>query len=216
MTDVKICGLTRPQDVELACLLGARFVGFNFAAASLRRISLERGRELASATRPGVARVGVFVDETPDEIRKAIEAASLDLVQIHRPLSEEDLSAARPVIAVARISRFGVDAPAEALLARCGAILLDTEAGGTSGGTGRAFDWSLLEGRGWPVPVLLAGGLSDENVGAAIERLRPDAVDVASGVESSPGVKDANRMRRFFAAVRDADERRGSGAGTLG
>ena len=206
MTQVKICGLTRPGDVELSCILGANYVGFNFAAVSPRRVTLEAARDLAEATRPGVVRVGVFVDESVEEIGAAIAAARLDLVQFHRPLSAQDLrQSPLPVIAVIGVSQNGADsAPAE-ILASCRLVLCDTALQGRAGGTGTAFDWSLLVGKSWPVPMILAGGLDSDNVAEAIVRVHPAAVDVASGVESSPGIKDETKMRLFFEAVHRAD-----------
>ena len=206
MTQVKICGLTRPQDVELACALGAAYVGLNFAAVSPRRVTVEAARALVASVPSGVARVGVFVGETSEQIREAIEAASLDLIQIHRALREEDLRLPRPVIAVARVEDDTAPAP-DGLLPQCRALLFDAAAGDLAGGTGMPFDWSALDGKLWPVPVILAGGLTAENVGAGIARVRPAAVDVASGVESAPGVKDPGKLRRFFEAVRRADSR---------
>jgi phosphoribosylanthranilate isomerase len=206
MTQVKICGLTRAGDVELACVLGADYVGFNFAAASPRRVTLDAARDLARATRAGVVRVGVFVHESGEEIRVAIAAARLDLVQIHRPLSAEDLrQSPLPVIAVVGVSQNGADSAPPDLLARCRSVLCDTALAGRSGGTGTVFDWSLLAGRAWPVPMILAGGLDPDNVAEAIARVHPAAVDVASGVESSAGIKDEDKMRLFFEAVRRAD-----------
>jgi phosphoribosylanthranilate isomerase len=208
VTDVKICGLTREADVEAACELGAAYVGFNFASSSPRRVDLARGRRLAAEVPPGVRRVGVFVGESFEEIAAAIGAGSLDLVQLHRTLSAEDLERIPVgILAVAHTDRDDSIPPA-ALLERCAAILFDTGAAGTSGGSGVAFNWSLLEGRGWPVPLFVAGGLRPENVGESIRLTKPSAVDVASGVETSPGVKDHDRMRRFFQAVRDADAAR--------
>ena len=209
MTQVKICGLTRREDVELACSLGAAYLGFNFAAVSTRRISIEASRELCREVSPGVVKVGVFVAESPAEIREAIEAAGLDLVQIHRPLQERDLELPRPVIALGRAGNGSPVIPADSLLARCRLLLFDAGSPERPGGTGSPFDWSALEGRRWPVPVLLAGGLTPENVGEAIGRVRPAAVDVASGVESSAGIKDESRLRRFFEAVRRADREPG-------
>jgi phosphoribosylanthranilate isomerase len=210
MTEIKICGLTRPEDVELACRLGAAYVGFVFSAVSPRRVSLELSRELAQASGPGVVRVGVFVDEEYPFIAKAIEAARLDLAQIHRPLKEEDLSnIAVPVMTVAQVRGGVARVPAPAVLARCRSILFDTVAGERGGGTGTCFDWTELAGRVFPVPLFLAGGLNDENVGEAIARVGPSAVDVASGVEAAPGIKDPAKMERFFQAVREADERAG-------
>ncbi|MEO8431585.1 MAG: phosphoribosylanthranilate isomerase [Acidobacteriota bacterium] len=210
MTEVKICGLTRPEDVRLACELGARWLGFNFAAGSPRRLSLSRAKELASEAVPGVARVGVFVDETVEDVRRAVDAASLDFVQVHRPLRPEDTwEMPRPVLAVVRVpappDRLAI--PGADALARCRAVLFDTAAPGRDGGTGAVFDWSVLDRTRWPVPVMLGGGLDAGNVEAAIARVRPSAVDVASGVESAPGVKDPSRMERFFRAVEDADAR---------
>ncbi len=206
MTDVKICGLTRPEDVELACSLGAAYVGFTFAAGSPRRISLETARELAGVTARGVLRVGVFIDESPSEIAAAADAGRLDLLQIHRTLRLEDVEGAcKPVIAVARVVGAGPELPPESLLSRCRGLLFDTAYAGRLGGTGRTFDWSLLDKRSRPVPVFLAGGLNCSNVFDAIVKVRPAVVDVASGVEHSPGVKDRPKLRRFFEEVRRAD-----------
>ena len=205
MIDVKICGLTRPQDVEMACALGAAYLGFNFAAVSPRRVSLPAARRLAAAAGPGAAKVGVFVEESQAQIREAIEAAGLDLVQIHRPLREIDLELPRPVLAVARLRNGSAALPEETLLARCRFVLFDASLPDRPGGTGTTLDWNALAGRRWPVPLMLAGGLDAENVAAAIARVRPAAVDVSSGVESSPGVKDEEKMRLFVEAVRRAD-----------
>lgn len=206
MTAVKICGLTRRQDVALACAIGASAVGFNFAAPSARRVTPEAARGLSEAVSPGVLRVGVFVCEAPGAICEAVEAARLDLVQLHRPLRAEDLDDFPvPVIAVVRIGAAGPDLPPEDLLRRCRALLFDTLSPDRSGGTGKPFDWESIAGRQFGLPVLLAGGLDSENVGEAVRRVRPWAVDVASGVESAPGIKDPEKMRRFVEAVRRAD-----------
>jgi len=208
VTDVKICGLTREADVEAACGLGAAYIGLNFASSSPRRIDLARAKRLAVAVRPGVRRVGVFVDESYDEIAAAIDAASLDLVQLHRILSAQDLERIeRGILAVAHANRDD-EVPPATLLERCAGILFDSGTATSPGGSGIPFEWSRLEARPWPVPVFVAGGLRPENVGASIRATKPSAVDVASGVESSPGVKDHDRMRRFFQAVRDADATR--------
>jgi phosphoribosylanthranilate isomerase len=149
--------------------------------------------------------VGVFVSESYGEIREAVGAASLDLVQIHRTLTAADLEEIPcRVLAVAHAGR-DEEIPPAALLERCAGILLDTSVSTMPGGTGVPFEWALLEGRHWAVPLFVAGGLHAENVGESIRRTRPSAVDVASGVESSPGVKDPERMRRFFEAVHAAD-----------
>jgi len=203
VTAVKICGLTREEDVVLAGALGAHWVGINFAKGSSRRVDVPRGRALAAAAPAGVIRVGVFVDESPEEIRRAIDEVPLDAVQVHRPLRPEDFDLPRPILAVVAVSDRAVPAPPPEDLGRCQAVLFDAP----QGGGGRAFDWSVLDGRRFAAPVLLAGGLDAGNVAGAIARVRPAGVDVASGVESSPGVKDPARMQAFFRAVREADAR---------
>jgi phosphoribosylanthranilate isomerase len=201
MTAVKICGLTRAEDVAAACALGAAYVGFNFAAASPRRVTLEAARDLAAASAPGVLRVGVFVAEDAEAIARAVQAARLDLVQLHRRLTEEDVVASPvPIIAVARPSGGAFAVPRHDLLVRCHAVLFDP-----SEGTGAPLDPARIEEASWPVPVLVAGGLTPETVGEVIRRLRPAGVDVASGVESAPGVKDRARLEAFFGAVKEAD-----------
>lgn len=207
MTEVKICGLTRPEDVGLACALGAAYVGFNFARGSPRRITTDAASLLSREVPPDVSKVGVFVGESGEEIREAIEAAALDLVQIHRPLRQEDRALPRPVIAVSRVEKGRAAAPSDGLLAACRMLLFDTGGIDRPGGTGVPFDWSALEEKRWPLPVMLAGGLTPGNVGEAIARVRPAAVDVASGVESAPGIKDEAKMRLFFEAVRRTDAR---------
>jgi len=200
-TAVKICGLMRSEDVKLACELGAAYVGFNFAAGSPRRLDLDRAGELADAVSPGVLRVGVFRGEDLATIRSAVERCRLELVQLHRRLTVEDIARLPvPVLGVARMEGGALRAPAPDLLSRCHALLVDP-----SEGTGTELDVALVDSSGWSVPIFLAGGLTPENVGATVRRLRPAGVDVATGVESAPGVKDPARLERFIAAVEEAD-----------
>lgn len=201
-TAVKICGLTRPEDVALACALGAAYVGFNFASSSPRRVDLDRAEDLSAATAPGVLRVGVFANEDLATVGRAVERGRLDLVQLHRRLKTEELAILPvPVVGVARREEGVLRAPAADLLSRCHALLVDP-----SEGTGTSIDWSLVDSSGWSVPIFVAGGLTPENVGEAIRRLRPAAVDVATGVESVPGIKDREKLSRFFAAVAKAND----------
>ena len=205
MTEIKICGLTREADVEAACDLGAAWIGFNFSAESPRRVTTDQVRRLAASVSDGARKVGVFVGEGYNEIQDAVSAASLDVVQIHRTLRADDLvRISTRVLAVAHAGR-EEEIPPGTLLDRCAGILFDTDVAGLVGGTGVPFDWALLGGRTWPVPLFVSGGLRPENVEESIRRTRPDVVDVASGVESAPGVKDPDRMREFFDAVRRAD-----------
>ena len=201
MTLVKICGLTRPEDAALAAELGADLLGMVFASASRRRVDLGRAGEIARASGE-VPRVGVFKHEPQDQIRAAIEHGRLSFVQLQRPVTREDV-AALPVPVIAAIRR-GADAEAlpDPVVARLRAVLLDD-----SEGAGTRSGWTSLASRpALRVDLFVAGGLDDACVGEAMRRLRPDGVDVATGVESSLGVKDRGRMERFIAAVREADD----------
>ncbi len=202
MTAVKICGLTRSEDVAAAAELGAAILGFNFAASSPRRISPERARKISAAARPGVLRAGVFVTEPREEVARAVREASLQIVQLHRTIEDDDFETlGADLIPAVRAESGRAGLPSAARLKKCRAILWDS-----SVGRGRATDWSGIDGVGaLPVPVFVAGGLDPDNVGDVIRRLRPDGVDVATGVESSPGIKDRRKLERFFEAVRAAD-----------
>jgi len=202
-TAVKICGLTRAEDVALACELGAAYVGFNFVPDSPRRVTIDRARRLASAASAASAahRTGVFVAEDRTAIARTAEAVPLDFVQLHRRVTREDLDGLPvPLVAAVRAEDAPGAIPALDLLVHCHALLWDSSAG-----TGRRVDWRLLDRRELSIPVFVAGGLDPDNVGEVIRRLRPFGVDVASGVESAPGIKDRAKLERFFAAVRQAD-----------
>ena len=203
MTAVKICGLTRAEDVVAAAELGAAILGFNFVESSPRRISRTRARELAAVAPPGVLRAGVFTDAGHSEVALAVAELGLQIVQLHRAVTAEDVDAfdagVMPAIRI-EVGRMGL--PPADVLTRCRGLLWDS-----SGGRGRAPDWALVEEAGpLPVPVFVAGGLDPDNVGDVIRRLRPAGVDVASGVERAPGIKDLGRLQRFFEAVREADD----------
>ena len=202
MTTIKICGLTRPEDAEAAAELGADLLGMVFAAASPRRLDLGRAAEIARASE-GAVRVGVFKHETLENILAAIERARLSFVQLQRPVSVGDVRALPvPVIAAIRHGDDAAALPGE-VLSRLRAVLLDD-----SEGAGKRSGWASLEVAErprLPVDLFVAGGLDEACVGDAIRRLRPDGVDVATGVEASLGVKDRGRMERFIAAVREAD-----------
>jgi phosphoribosylanthranilate isomerase len=209
MTKIKICGVTLADDAARASAAGADFVGLNFWPKSKRCVELSRARMLADAVRAaGTARVvGVFVDATVEEIAEVHARVDLDVVQLHGAEGQQDCAAItrsvnRPTwkaISVRQASDIdGLEAwPVDA-------ILLDTPTPGR-GGSGETFDWSIagLARRRYPArQLVLAGGLTPENVGRAITDLAPFAVDVASGVESAPGVKDAGKLAAFVAAVR--------------
>ncbi|MDI7250310.1 MAG: phosphoribosylanthranilate isomerase [Bacillota bacterium] len=203
---VKICGLTCPEEVEWAQEAGADAVGFVFHPGSRRAVTVERARQLAGQVAPGVLRVGVVVNPPPEELFHLVDAVALDAVQWHGPRPERavtQLRQLRPdlVIVLATSLADGRRHLREALrlVGLLDYLLLDTRAGW--GGTGATWDWSRAEGLVLPLPVIVAGGLTPDNVGAVLERLHPAGVDVSSGVEVD-GMKDRDRMRRFVQAVR--------------
>jgi len=202
MTAVKICGLTRAEDVTAAVALGAAILGFNFVESSPRRISWSHARELAAAIPSGIPRAGIFAEGPRSDIARAIAEAGLQIVQVHRSLTREDVEELEAaVIPAVRVEAGRAGLPPAEVLTKCRALLWDS-----SGGRGREPDWTLVEEAGpLPVPVFLAGGLDPDNVGDVIRRLRPAGVDVASGVERAPGIKDRGKLERFFQAVREAD-----------
>jgi phosphoribosylanthranilate isomerase len=198
-TIIKICGLTREQDVNSAVAAGADAVGFVFTD-SPRQISIETARQLISHVPVGVLRVGLFLDQDRSEIRKVLDAVPLDVLQFHGRETEAECSGSGlPWLkAVAMESRNSV-MQAERDYPGAMGLLLDSHVPGKRGGSGQVFDWSLS--RPMEKPIWLAGGLNAENVGQAIRIVRPYAVDVSSGVESAPGIKDATRILAFIKAV---------------
>ncbi|GAB4465530.1 MAG: phosphoribosylanthranilate isomerase [Burkholderiaceae bacterium] len=205
-TRIKICGLTRPADVALAVALGADAVGFVRYRASPRYVEL---RQLESALRelPAfVTPVLLFVNATEAEVRAALDVAPNALLQFHGDETESDCARfGRSYVRAVRMGE-GVDLlDCAARFASASALLADAPAEGYGGG-GKTFDWSRVPPpAARPKLLVLAGGLTPENVGAAIGAVRPYAVDVASGVEERPGVKSAEKLKRFFAAVAGAD-----------
>jgi phosphoribosylanthranilate isomerase len=203
---VKICGITSVEDGLTAAAAGADALGFVFYPRSPRAVAVEQARAIASALPPFVARVGVFVHASRDEVRTTAQQVGLDALQLYGDEAPEDFAGfGRRVIKVLRVGE-RIEADEVARQARVGcAILLDTASAVALGGTGQAFDWALIREVRASIPYLiLAGGLSVENVGAAIRAVRPDAVDVSSGVERRPGRKDAEKVRAFIAAAKGA------------
>jgi phosphoribosylanthranilate isomerase len=201
---VKICGLTRLQDALAACDAGADALGFNFWPGSKRYVSPAAARELIRALPPFVTTVGVFVDQPRDEIARIATELGLHALQLHGDESPGACAGWRlPVIKALRADATLSAARVAAYPVR--AVLLDTPAA-TFGGTGVSFDWTRVGTLALPLPVVLAGGLTPANVAEAVRVARPWAVDVASGVEIEPGVKDATAMRSFVSAARAAAE----------
>jgi len=205
-TRIKICGVSRTADVEAAAEAGADAVGLNFHPASPRFVSAERAAELARALPPYVTPVGVFVNSPRADVDRVLALIPALVLQFHGDESAEECDACqRPYLRAARMAP-GLDLLDFARRYRgAQALLLDAHVDGF-GGAGKAFDWSLVP-TGVAHRLVLSGGLHAANVVAGIQQLRPWAVDVSSGVESSRGVKDAAAIRRFCDAVREADSR---------
>ncbi len=210
-TRVKVCGIARAEDAALAVAAGADALGV-VLAESPRRVTLEQADAALAAAPPFVARVGVFVDADEAFVGEAVRRLGLHAVQFH---GDEPpvacASAPAPVIKALRVGRADDLEAAEAYRGAVAALLLDARVEGAYGGTGVAFDWHAVAPAvpSW-APVVVAGGLRPGSVGEAIRVLAPYAVDVSSGVELEPGVKDAAAVREFIAAVRAADEEKGA------
>lgn len=204
-TRIKICGITRPEDASAAIDHGADALGLVFYPKSPRSVSLDQAREIADVVPPFVSLVSLFVNESCDAVARVIEALPVGLIQFHG-----DETAAfcrqfrRPWIKALRV-RPGMDIAAQCRpFEGATGVLLDAFQEGVPGGTGKTFDWRQAQDA-LPIPWVLAGGLNAQNVGEAVARLRPAAVDVSGGVEASPGIKSSRMIGEFIAAVTAAD-----------
>jgi len=200
---VKICGLTRGRDVKHAVACGADAIGFVFAR-SPRRISPETARRLGDYVPEGVLRVGLFMDQDRSEIKRVLDTVPLDVLQFHGSETGQECSAfGLPWLKAVAMEDAGSVERAEINYPGALGLLLDSHTTGQGGGSGKIFDWSL-SGQ-VSTPIWLAGGLNAENVSQAIRAVRPFAVDVSSGVESAPGIKDSLKVSAFIEAVRKAE-----------
>ena len=205
MTAIKICGITRVEDALAAARCGANAIGLVFYAKSPRHVTPLRAAELMRALPPFVMSVGLFVDAAANEVMQTLAQARVDLLQFHgnespqycRQFGVPYLRAlrVRPGLDLLQYARDYHDAKA---------LLLDAYVEGKHGGTGATFDWALIP-KNISLPVVLSGGLTPENVTAAIQAVQPWAVDVSSGVESSKGIKDAAKIAAFVTGVRNAN-----------
>ena len=200
----KICGITRIEDALAAAEAGADAIGLVFYAKSPRAVSVQQARAISAALPPFVSTVGLFVNASRCEINEILDAVPLDLLQFHGDETPGDCEGFhRPWFKALRVGD-GVDIAAQvARYANASAVLLDSYVAGVPGGTGERFDWSLIPAR-LPKPLILAGGLTADNVQQAIAQVRPYAVDVSGGVEASRGIKDAAKVAEFVARVRSA------------
>jgi len=202
LTKIKICGNTRGEDVELAVELGADLLGFIFTR-SKRQVRVDEIKDVIANVPAGVERVGVFIDETAEQIGEVALACGLTAIQVYRPLTEKDRSLSLLLLPAFRVQdsddltamRFeSGDHP-----------LLDTWMPDTIGGTGRTWAWRQAKAVARQYPVVVSGGLTADNVDGAVRELHPWAVDVCSGVEAEPGRKDPVKLRAFVDAVRRVD-----------
>jgi phosphoribosylanthranilate isomerase len=199
---VKICGITRAQDLHAACDAGADALGFVFYEKSPRHLTIDAAAALVRELPPFVQAVGLFVNAEPAFIEAVLRAVPLDLLQFHGDETPADCArVGRPFIKAVRVNR-------DTDLLKCAAdfeaargLLLDAWVAGVPGGTGERFDWSLIPSD-LPKPVILSGGLAPDNVAEAVERVRPWAVDVSSGVEVTKGIKDAHKIAQFIAKAK--------------
>ena len=205
----KICGLTKPDDVAAAVAAGAGYIGLVFFPRSPRHLALGQARELALAAPLGLAKVGLVVDASDDDLAAITQAVPLDMLQLHGHESPARVAEVRARFGLPVMKAVGVaeaaDLPAIAdYEAVADQILLDAKAPKGAvlpGGNGLAFDWRLIAGRQWTRPWMLAGGLTPENVAQAVALTGANQVDVSSGVESAPGVKDGAKIVAFVAAA---------------
>lgn len=207
-TRIKFCGFTRPGDIRMACELGADAIGFVFARSSPRRVEAEEARAMRHALAPLVDAVALFMDNSIEEVREVVRHMRPTLLQFH---GAEDDAFCRAfgipyMKAIAMGSELASQHPGnlQTRYPAAAGFLFDSHAEGQPGGSGKPFDWSGIPA-GVQKPFVLAGGLSADNVFEAIQATLPWGVDVSSGIEISPGIKDGDKMRRFVEEVRRAD-----------
>lgn len=199
---VKICGLTRPEDVAAACAAGADAVGFVFYEKSPRYVAPARAAALARALPPFVQAVGLFVDAAPDFIDAVLETVPLDLLQFHGDETPQACRLpGRPYLKAVRVNAETDLLEYAADFDDARGLLLDSYVPNVPGGTGERFDWALIPPN-LPLPVVLSGGLTPDNVAAAVHQVRPWAVDVSSGVEAAKGIKDPHKVAQFIAKAK--------------
>lgn len=206
---VKICGVTRPEDVAVAVEAGARYLGFVFFPKSPRALSPTAARSLALDVPPGVVKVALTVDAEDAALDVILAEVPIDMLQLHGRESPERVAAVKartglPAMKAVGISEAADVAKIDAYASVADQILVDARPPSGAplpGGNGLAFDWRLIQGRRWHVPWMLAGGLRPETVAEAVRRTGAQQIDVSTGVESAPGVKDPDRIRAFLAAA---------------
>jgi phosphoribosylanthranilate isomerase len=206
MVKVKVCGITTIRDAAMAVELGADAIGFIFAP-SPRQVSLEKARDIVDTLPPFVQTAGVFVDEDVTTIRHIVDFCGLDMIQLHGQESPELCRKLMPrSIKAFRLRDSASLLPMQLYKGKVRALLLDTYQKEIKGGTGKVFDWNLaVKGKDLGIPVILSGGLRPANIQKALSIVRPFAVDVNSGVEALPGVKNPDLMKKMMERIRKTD-----------
>ncbi len=209
MVRVKICGITNAKDAQAAVDAGANLLGFNFYAKSPRHIAEETAAEIRSHLPKRVKAVGIFVNHLPADVISLRSSLGLDAVQLHGDEPPEAVAEIAPVVPVIKAFRVEPEFPLTTLdqYSQAFAFLFDAAHTDQYGGTGCTTDWDVARRAAAKHRIILAGGLKVENVAAAVRIVRPYGIDVASGVESSPGKKDHGRLREFSQEVRRAERR---------
>jgi phosphoribosylanthranilate isomerase len=209
MVRVKICGLTRAEDVRAALEAGADALGFNFWKEGPRYINPHEAARIIPHVPPAILTVGVFVDEAPETLRAIAKQTGIQALQLHGSEPPEYLELLGAYLKIKAVKVDAAFRPEQLRGYRSANLfLLDGSVAGMHGGTGQSFDWSLAEQAKAYGKIILAGGLTPENVAEAVRRVRPWGVDVASGVERKPGVKDPRLIREFIQAARAADSQK--------
>lgn len=202
MTRIKCCGMTRVEDALLAAQLGADAIGVVMTSRSKRRVSLEQAKSIVGAMPPFVTTVALCMDDEADLVRAVIEMVRPAMLQFHGMESDEWCAQfGQPYLKAIAMGEGAAGLAQLRAYPRAAGLLLDGHGLGEAGGTGRTFDWSLMP-RDLKQPLILAGGLTSANVQTALHTAQPWAVDVSSGIESAPGIKDPVKLRDFITAVR--------------
>lgn len=205
-TRIKVCGMTNMTEAAGAVAAGVDALGFIFVKKSPRNIEPDKARIIVRALPPFVDAVGVFVDEEAEVVDEIVQYCGLTMVQLHGSESPEYCKAISiRVVKAFRVKPGSTESDLTPYEDKVAAFLLDTYSETAAGGTGKTFNWRMVESINPPGPVILAGGLTPDNVGEAIRQVRPLAVDVNSGVETMPGRKDIAEIQRFVEEVKKAD-----------
>ena len=207
MTQIKICGITNEEDALCAAVLGAAALGFIFYPPSPRYIKPEDARKIVSVLPDEVVKVGVFVNENAAEVKRVVEYCGLDMIQLHGDESPEYCSQFPAAQVIKAVELKNDDDLNHALSYDVAAILVDSRHAGLYGGTGKKANWELACRIKNKKPLILSGGLNEENIKEAMEKVAPRALDINSGVEKSPGKKDHGKLARIFDIVHEVNSK---------